>query len=279
MSGETAKSAAACLGVIRLDYDYEAAPGDIDHPDSFSCDVYYKVVPGLTFEMCQKGKMTEEVEKRFKESVKWLVKEKSVNGVTGDCGFMMNFQSIARKITKIPIFMSSLCQLPAVTCGYAQKEQIIIMTANGKSLEPMRDLIRDECGVDTQDKRYNIVGCEDVPHFGEAVAKGDKVNTKKATPGIVKKAVEALQKYPQSRAFLLECTELPPYSDAIRFHTGLPVYDSITACHFFISGHKDNPRFGFQEWQADWDEEQEEYQYGDNLTQKEKDQLVNKVNS
>ncbi|XP_068727710.1 uncharacterized protein [Montipora capricornis] len=279
MSGETAKSAAACLGVIRLDYDYPPAPGDIDHPDSFNCDVYYKVVPGLTFEMCQKGKMTDEIKERFKESIKWLVKEKNVNGITGDCGFMMNFQSIARKITKIPIFMSSLCQLPAVTCAYAEKEQIIIMTANGKSLEPMRDLIRDECGVDTQDKRYHIVGCEDVPHFGEAVANGDKVNTKKATPGIVKKAVEALKKYPQSRAFLLECTELPPYSDAIRFHTGLPVYDSITACDFFISGHKDNVRFGLQDWQADWDEEQEDYKYGDNLTEEEKDQLVNKVTS
>jgi len=277
MSGETAKSAAACLGVIRLDYDYPPAPGDIDHPDSFSCDVYYKVVPGLTFEMCQKGQMTKEVEKRFKQSIKWLVKEKNVNGITGDCGFMMNFQGFARKITKIPIFMSSLCQLPAVTCGFAQKEQIIIMTANGKSLEPMRDLIRDECGVDTQDKRYNIVGCEDVPHFGPAVAKGDKVDSKKAQPGIVKKAVEALRQYPQSRAFLLECTELPPYSDAIRFHTGLPVYDSITACHFFISGHKDNVRFGLQDWQADWDEEQEEYEYGDNLTRKEKKELVNKV--
>ena len=59
-------------------------------------------MPGLTFEMCQKGKMTEDVEKRFKQSIKWLVKEKKVNGITGDCGFMMNFQHIARQITKIP---------------------------------------------------------------------------------------------------------------------------------------------------------------------------------
>lgn len=45
--------------------------------------------------------------------------------------------------------MSSLAQLPAVTCAYNKNEQIIIMTANSKTLEPMRDLIRDECGVDT----------------------------------------------------------------------------------------------------------------------------------
>jgi len=272
------KSAAACLGVIRLDYDYPPAPGDIDCPNSFDCDVYYKVVPGLTFEICKKGKpMPKEVEERFKEFIKWLEDEKKVKGITGDCGFMMNFQSIARQVTEIPIFMSSLCQLPAVTCGYAEKEQMIIMTADGRSLEPMRDLIRDECGVDTQDTRYNIVGCEDVPHFGYEVTNGYKVNTKKATPGIVKKAVEALEKYPKSRAFLLECTELPPYSDAIRFHTGLPVYDSITACHFFLSGHKDNPRFGLDNWQDEWDGKQDEYEYGDNLTEKEKHQLVNKV--
>ena len=46
------KAKAACLGVIRLDYDYPPAPGDIDSPDSFAYDVYYRVVPGLTFEMC-----------------------------------------------------------------------------------------------------------------------------------------------------------------------------------------------------------------------------------
>ena len=80
-------------------------------------------MPGLTFKMCQKGKMIDEVKDRLEESIKWLLQEKKVNAITGDCGFMMNFQSIARQITKIPLFMSSLCQLPAVRCGYALKEQ------------------------------------------------------------------------------------------------------------------------------------------------------------
>ena len=234
-------------------------------------------MPGLTFELCQKGKMTDEVKERFEESLKWLMEEKKVKGITGDCGFMVNFQSLALNSTKIPIFMSSLCQLPAVTGGYAEKQQIIIMTANGKSLEPTRDLLRDEGGVDTEDKGYNIVGCEDVPHVGQAVANGKKVKVDDATPWIVGKAVHALLKYPQSRAFLLECTELPPYSDAIRFYTGLPVCDSITACHFFISGHKDNPKFGLKGWQDACAGKQEECHYGNNLTKNEKGELANKI--
>ena len=95
------------------------------------------------------------------------------------------------------------------------------MTANGKDLEPMKDLIKVECEVDTQDTRYHIVGCEDVPEFGKAVAKlGAKVKVKNAKPWIIRKAFHTLLKYPQSTAFLLECTELSPCANAIRFYTG-----------------------------------------------------------
>ena len=272
------KKPAPKLGVIRLDYDYPPAKGDIDCPDSFGYDVFYKVVPGLTFEICQSGTLSEEVEENFKESIQWLVDEKKVSGITGDCGFMMYYQSLARElpVTHIPVFMSALCQLPAVTCAYAPQEQIIIMTANGETLEPMRDLIRDECGVDTHEQRYHIVGCEDVEGF-EAVALGEKVDTEKVQPGVVQKALAALEQFPESRAFLLECTELPPYSDAIRCATGLPVFDAITACNFFISGFQDDPMFGLQNWQHMWDKKQEEYCFGDNLTEEEKGGLVNKL--
>ena len=40
---------------------------------------------------------------------------------------------------------------------------------------------------------------------------------------------------------------------------------------------KDNPRFGLNDWQSPWDKEQEKYKYGNNLTDEEKTQLVNKV--
>ena len=62
----------ASLGVVRLDFDYPPAPGDIDHPGSFGYDVFYRVVPGLTFAMCESGNMPPEIEERFTNAVKWL---------------------------------------------------------------------------------------------------------------------------------------------------------------------------------------------------------------
>lgn len=269
------KAKAAALGVIRLDYDYPPAPGDIDHPGSFAYDVFYRVVPGLTFEAAQAGKLTPEVEKEFIEGVKWLVAQ-GVTGITGDCGFMMYFQALARQHCTKPVFMSSLAQLPAVTCGFSCHEKIALVTANGKSLGPMRDLIKEECGVDHNESRFIMVGCEDVPGF-EQVALGGKVDVKKVTPGVVAKAKEVLQQHPTIRAFCFECTELPPYSDAVRAATRLPVYDSITCCNFFIAGRQDNARFGMNNWQNAWDGKQDAYKFGQNLDQGDRNKLVNQM--
>mmetsp|Transcript_59988 Transcript_59988/g.128742 ORF Transcript_59988/g.128742 Transcript_59988/m.128742 type:complete len:225 (-) Transcript_59988:216-890(-) len=224
--------------------------------------------------MCQSGKMTRDVEEEFIEAIRYLEK-RGVQGVTGDCGFMMYFQALARQHTKKPVFMSSLAQLPAVTCGFAKDELIAIFTANSTTLTPMKDLIKDECGVDAHTKRFVIVGCQDVPGF-DAVEAGGKVDTAKVTPGMVKKAKDTLKKYPHLRAYLFECTELPPYSDAVRAATGLPVYDSITACNFFMTGLQDNKRFGLNNWQEAWDKQQDDYSFGGNLTAAQRAKLVNK---
>lgn len=172
--------------------------------------------------------------------------------------------------------MSSLAQLPAVVCAYNSHELIGVLTANSETLKPMRNLIKDECGVDPEERRFIMIGCQDVPGF-EAVAEGKKVNVQKVTPGIVQKACDMLKQYPKIRCWLFECTELPPYSDAIRAATRLPVYDAITGCNFFISGCQDNVRFGLNNWQKQWDGVQDKYSFGKNLNMQERTELVNKM--
>lgn len=114
-----------------------------------------------------------------------------------------------------------------------------------------------------------------MPGF-DAVAKGEKVDVEKVTPGVVKVVKEKLKLFPSIRAIILECTELPPYSDALRKATGLPVFDAITCADFYISASKDNPRFGMNEWQLPWDGEQDDYEYGQNLSKDQYAHLQNK---
>lgn len=213
------------------------------------------MVVGLTFEMAQSGIMTPQVQKNFENTIKWL-EAKEVSGITGDCGFMMAFQPIARKIATVPVFMSSMVQCPMISLAFDKYDKILILTANSKTLLPQKDHLLTHCGFNVCDDRFVIRGCQDIPGF-DAVAKGEKVNVEFVTPGMVKMVLGLIDTQPSIRSICLECTELPPYSDALRKATGLPVFDAITNCDFFISAYQDNPRFGLNEWQCPWDKGQE----------------------
>ena len=266
------------LGVIRLDYDYPPDCGDIDCPDTFGYSVFYKVVPGLTFDMVQEGAMPEDVQNRFTESVNWLIDEKNVNAITGDCGFMVRYQNIAKAALKgqpVGIVMSSLLQLKSIKGTLGPVDEVMIMTANGPALEAMEPIYEKQYGIVFSDAGIRIVGCENVPGF-EAVAEGGKVDVNEVQPGIIELVNQSLKDYPNVRAILLECTELPAYANAIRDSSGLPVWDVISACNYVIAGYLREPRYGTQDWQAMWDGEQEAYSFGQNVSPDEQQYLVNK---
>ena len=160
-------------------------------------------------------------------------------------------QARARAATtgSTPVFMSALVQLPAITAAFGPDEKIAIFTANATTLASMYDLISTECAVQLADARFVIVGCQDVLGF-EAITAGGKVDVAAVTPGIVAKAKATLAEHPTIRAILMDNTELPPYSDAVRAATSLPVFDAITMSDLFINSRVDNPRFGIDDWEA-----------------------------
>merc|ERR1719421_1649528 len=195
--------------------------------------------------------MTPAVEREFRLAVKWL-ESKGANGITGDCGFMM-----------------AMIQCPMISVAFDKFDKILILTANSETLKPQKEVMLTQCGFNVDDDRFKIVGCQDVDGF-DAVAKGGKVDVERVTPGIVALVKNWIKKMPAIRAICLECTELPPYADALRKETRLPVFDAITNCDFFINAYKDNPRFGLNNWQSDWDGVVNEYKFGDNLSANEK---------
>merc|ERR1719356_278674 len=117
--------------------------------------------------------MTYQVQKRFEGAIKWL-EQQGCSCITGDCGFMMAFQPLARDIATVPVFMSSMVQSPMISVAFDKYDKILILTANSATLKPQKDTLLTQCGFDVDDDRFLIVGCQDVPGF-DAVAKGTKV--------------------------------------------------------------------------------------------------------
>merc|ERR1711937_57097 len=238
------------LGVLAIDYDYEPAPGDASHPDTYDVDTLHCRVTGLTFEMCQSSELTDEVRENFLDSVRWL-EDQGVAGITSNCGFMAYFQDLARTVTRLPVFLSTLIQLPFITATLEENAQGAIFTSNGSNFhrQAMIELLAHECGSTLASRRFVVVGCEDIPGF-EAVANGEKVDTSLVGPGVVAKAKEVLRAHGRVKSFLFECTELPPYSNAVRAAVRLPVFDCVTCANTFMASCLENPKFGQRGWQA-----------------------------
>ncbi|EOD33926.1 hypothetical protein EMIHUDRAFT_229007 [Emiliania huxleyi CCMP1516] len=175
---------------------------------SYNFRTVQEVAKGLTFEVAQEGSpLTTEQRTEMEAAIRRLEASEGVVGITGDCGFLMNYQVDARRMSHLPCFISA---------------EFLVLTANGKSLAPkFREMLSLAHVTSPDDQaRFHILGCEDVDGF-DAVAKGEAVDVQRVTPGI-----------------------LPPYADALRHALRMPVLDAITLVDYFHSAMTDNPAFG-----------------------------------
>ena len=173
---------------------------------------------GLTFKAAQAGApLTAAQKAEFDAAITRLEATDGVVGITGDCGFLMNYQHEARRQATLPCFVSAVMQCHILSCAYAVDEEFLVLTANGATLRPSFDKMLSLAHVTdpARQARFHVLGCETVDGF-DAVAKGEKVDVARVTPGIVALAKAAVAANPRIRAVLLECTELPPYADSLR---------------------------------------------------------------
>ena len=65
----------------------------------------------------------------------------SCDVITGDCGFMLQYQDIAREYTNKPVILSALSFLPTLIFGLKDDQKVAILTANSGSLYKMHNML------------------------------------------------------------------------------------------------------------------------------------------
>jgi len=237
------------VGIMRIDYTYPPALGDAAHPNSYYYRTPHATIKGLSFEAAQVGGPLTAAQREAMAAAVAKLEAEGVMGIAGDCGFLINYQKDARAMCKRPCFISALLQCAMLVSLYAKDELVLVLTANGPALTPALPALLKICGISaTSDhERFIVAGCEALPGF-DAVARGEAVDVAKVQPHVVELVQAKVKANPKIRAVLLECTELPPYADAIRHALRLPVLDSITLVDYFHGAISENPYFGI-DWQ------------------------------
>ena len=213
------------IGILILDAAYPCIPGNVGNASTFSFPVRYKRVKEASIERLIKQKDITLLEPFIDAAIE--LQEEGVKAITGACGFMALFQREVSAAVDVPVFLSSLLQIPFIY--QIKKQKIGIITADSKSLTPEHFI---SVGV-TKEIPLLIGGMEDQKEFREAILEEKGTLDSDLIEGeVVGVAKKLITENPDIGALVLECSDLPPYAHAIQKEVNLPIFDFTTMIQY-----------------------------------------------
>ena len=211
------------IGVLCLESYCPKAPGHIKCPSSFRFPIAYKVIKGVTVAKLLREPSDKQMV-QFIAAARELEAE-GVRAITGSCGFLALYQQELADAVNIPVFASSLLQVPLVHRMLKSNQKVGVLTAHKSSLTPAHLK-----AVGVEDHMVCIVGMEGQPEFTEVILEGKRysMDLDKVESEVVEVAVAFAHAHPEVGALVLECTDMPPFANQIQQKTGLPVFDLST---------------------------------------------------
>jgi hypothetical protein len=206
------------IGILCAEWHIPFIPGDLNNAYTFDFPVRYLTVPGASGAGILHGT---DFEPLFIEAAQQLERE-GVRAITSNCGFMACYQRPVAAKVGVPVFMSSLLQVPMLTSMLGASRKLGVLVANGSGIT---DRLLTGTGI-TDLSRVVFQGLDHQPHFNEVVIQELGVlDEDRLREEVVATSVDLLNRDPTIGAFLFECSDLPPYAQAVHQATGLPVFD------------------------------------------------------
>jgi len=191
----------------------------------------------------------EQMEKNMKFAIESLQRS-GVCGISCDVGYSHAFHESVKQMTSLPVMLSSLQQLTLVAPLYdirpETKNKVLVITVNSDTFDDDQ-LVPKGLPKDS----IRIVGMQKTS-FGGWVTGGrsfcrfqadayDKASVEEGLEslyGEVKQQIESIESGGAAKVvcLVLECAEMPAYSNGLRRRFKLPVYDTMTAISFLQAG-------------------------------------------
>jgi len=218
------------IGIILMESFMPFPPGCPGNASSFSFPVRFAVVKGANMDrLVYQG--DPELLQPFIDAGWSLVRE-GVKAITGNCGFMVLYHELLAREFPVPVFMSSLLQLPFISRMLMPGEKVGIITANSKTLTAKHLQIATN-GIDIP---IAVAGMEDQKHFYNAIhAEKGTLDFDEVEREVVEVTKNLINNSDNIKAVLFECTDLPPYAAAVQEAVGLPVFDFSTMINYVFS--------------------------------------------
>ncbi|MER5705077.1 aspartate/glutamate racemase family protein [Micromonospora sp. NPDC002296] len=212
---------AAPIGVLWLGTTFEKIPGHIRNPDTFDFPVVYRRIDGATPQ-----RLVRDADPTLLEPIITAAKDleaAGVAGITGACGFLVLFQAELAAAVSVPVWASSLIQLPMVHRMVGQPVGLLV--ADEFALTP-----RHLAAIGAESVPVRVTGMADQPEFREVMMEGrrDALDVGRLEREVLDRVDRLAEANPDLGALVIECTDLVPFAHTIQARLGLPVFDIVT---------------------------------------------------
>lgn len=209
------RSSTPFLGLLMLQTRFPRLPGDVGHSATFAFPVRRVVVAGASPQRVVR-EQADGLLQPFVDAARQLVDDGAA-AISTSCGFLVRFQRELQAALPVPVWTSSLLVLPTlrgaagvITVDAQALDAGHLRAAGADPTTPIEGL--------TPGGALQRTLLEDLPTLDEAAARDD----------VVAAARRLVARQPQVEHIVLECTNLPPYADAVRQATGRTVHDITT---------------------------------------------------
>jgi len=201
----------------------EQMPGNVMHPDTFAFPVRFRDVPGANYETLIERFDPGLVPRSIATAS--ALAASGVRFISASCGFNIILQRQLADAVDLPVATSSLLQVPVVLRMLGQGAAVGIVTADRRHLT--WDHL-EQAGI-TRSMPVFVTGIEDAGEFQKVRRDPDAVlDVEKFKAEVIDTVRQLVSQHPAIRAIVLECTDLPPCSEALRRELGIPVFDYVT---------------------------------------------------
>ena len=230
------------IGIVCLgDQWVPPPPGSVENASTFNFPVCLKPIHVGCKEIVL-GKASPTILEKTIKAGKELVEKLGCRAIVGACGYFANYQEEVAAALDVPVFLSSLMQVPIVIRALKPRQKVGIICANEHALSAAPAL--KQCGVDDL-SNIVIAGAQDTSQFKNLWDNTGHINSAKFGQELADIAKKIVSDHPDVGAIVLEGSDFPPYAWAIQKAVRLPVFDFTTMINWIYSAVVRRPFAGF----------------------------------
>ena len=214
------------IGFIMLDTRFARIPGDVGNATNWSFPVLYRTVRGATSQRVVRER-AEGLLELFVEAAHELVSD-GVRAISTSCGFLAVYQKQIAAEIPVPVFTSSLMQIPLVYRMLRPEQKVGVIAVDSRYLS--EDILR-EVGADGVSIAKAGTEAEEVLTRVLIDGKED-LDVTKAEADRIRVSKRLVEENPDVGAIVLECTNMPPYARSVSRATSLPVFDIVNLTNY-----------------------------------------------